>query len=71
MPVHSMVDRRRKLHAAALEANPDWPVIPMASIVEAMAVRRMPVGKFAGRTAGAQAFAALWQAIERRLAVKR
>lgn len=71
MPVHSMVDRRRKLHAAALEANPDWPVIPMASIVEAMAVRRMAVGGYAGRTAGAQAFATLWQAIERRLAAKR
>ncbi len=67
MPVHSMVDRRRKLHAAALEANPDWPVIPMASIVESMAARRAPVGSFAGRTAGAQAFAALWQAIERKL----
>jgi cellulose biosynthesis protein BcsQ len=67
MPVHSMVDRRRKLHAAALEANPDWPVIPMASIVEAMAVRRMAVGGYAGRTTGAQAFANLWQAIERRL----
>ena len=71
LPVHSMVDRRRKLHAAAIEANPDWPVIPMASVVEAMAVRRMPVGGYAGRTAGAQAFAALWQAIERRLAGKK
>lgn len=71
MPVHSMVDRRRKLHAAALAAEPDWPVIPMASIVEAMAVRRLPVGAYAGRTAGAQAFADLWQAIEHRLAVKR
>lgn len=68
MPVHSMVDRRRKLHAAAIEANPDWPVIPMASIVEAMAVRRMAVGGYAGRTASAQAFAQLWQAVERRLA---
>jgi len=71
MPVHSMVDRRRKLHAAAIEAHPDWPVIPMASIVEAMAVRRMAVGGYAGRTASAQAFAGLWQAIERRLAGKR
>jgi chromosome partitioning protein len=71
MPVHSMVDRRRKLHAAALGANPDWPVIPMASIVEAMAVRRMAVGSYAGRTGAAQAFASLWQAIERRLGAKR
>lgn len=70
MPVHSMVDRRRKLHAEAIAAHPDWPVIPMASIVEAMSVRRMAVGAFAPRTPGAQAFADLWQAIERRLARK-
>jgi chromosome partitioning protein len=36
--------------------------------VEAMTVRRAPVGSFAGRSAAAQGFAALWQAIERRLA---
>jgi chromosome partitioning protein len=68
MPVHSMVDRRRKLHAEALERNPDWPVIPMASIVEAMAVRRKALGDYAERGPAAQAFALLWQAIERRLA---
>lgn len=71
LPVHSMVDRRRKLHAAAIEANPDWPVIPMASVVEAMAVRRAPVGAYAGKTAGGQAFAELWRAIEHRLAARR
>lgn len=68
MPVHSMVDRRRKLHAEAVARHPDWPVIPMASIVETMAARRAPVGAFAGRTAGARAFGELWQAVERRLA---
>ncbi|MEI9851780.1 MAG: AAA family ATPase [Sphingomonas sp.] len=68
LPVHSMVDRRRKLHAAALAARPEWPVIPMASVVETMSERRQPLAAFAARTAGAQAFAALWQAIERRLA---
>lgn len=71
MPVHSMVDRRRKLHAEAVAAHPDWPVIPMASIVEAMSVRRAAVGAYAPRSPGAQAFAALWQAIERRLASRR
>ena len=71
MPVHSMVDRRRKLHAEALATQPDWPVIPMASIVETMAVRRQPVGAFAARSAATQAFALLWQAIERRLASAR
>ena len=68
MPVHSMVDRRRKLHADALAAHPDWPVIPMASQVEQVTVRRAAVGSFAPRSSGAQAFAQLWQAIERRLA---
>ncbi|MEG3178154.1 ParA family protein [Sphingomonas sp. RB3P16] len=68
MPVHSMVDRRRKLHAEALARHPDRPVIPMASQVEQVTVRRAAVGSFAPRSAGAQAFAQLWQAIERRLA---
>ena len=67
LPVHSMVDRRRKLHAEALARHPDWPVIPMASVVESMAVRRAPVGSFAGKSPGGQAFAQLWQAIERRV----
>ncbi len=67
LPVHSMVDRRRKLHAEALARHPDWPVVPMASVVESMAVRRAPVGSFAARSAGGQAFTELWQAIEKRL----
>ena len=68
MPVHSMVDRRRKLHADALARHPDWPIVPMASLIEQVTARRAPVGTFAARSAGAQAFAQLWQAIERRLA---
>jgi cellulose biosynthesis protein BcsQ len=68
LPVHAMADRRRSLHAAAIAAQPDWPVIPMASGIEAMAVRRAPVGTYAPRSAGTKAFAALWQAIERRIA---
>ena len=68
MPVHSMVDRRRKLHADAIARHPDWPVIPMASLIEQVTTRRASVGSFAARSAGAQAFAQLWQAIERRLA---
>lgn len=68
MPVHAMVDRRRKLHAEALAQHPDWPVIPMASIVESVAVRRAPVGAFAPRSAGTRAFNDLWQAIEHALA---
>ena len=68
LPVHVMVDRRRKLHGDAVAAHADWPVVPMASVVEQMGDRRAPVGQCAGRSAAAQAFAALWQAIEKRLA---
>lgn len=68
MPVHSMVDKRRKLHSEALLRHPDWPVIPMASVIESMTVRRAPVGSFAGKSASGQAFVQLWQAIEKRLA---
>lgn len=67
LPVHSMVDKRRSLHAAALARHPDWPVVPMASVIEQVAVHRAPVGSFAAKSAGGQAFAALWQAIEKRL----
>ena len=51
----------------ARHRHPDWPVIPMASIVEAMAVKRAPVGSFAALSVGGQAFTQLWRAIERRL----
>jgi cellulose biosynthesis protein BcsQ len=68
LPVYVMVDRRRRLHAEALAAHPDWPIIPMASIVEQMGDRRAAVGQYAGKSAATQAFAALWQAVEKRLA---
>ncbi len=67
LPVFSMVDRRRMLHKTALEADPKWPVIPMASAVEQMAVRRMPVGAFAAKSPAGEAFAALWIGVERKL----
>jgi chromosome partitioning protein len=68
LPVFSMVDRRRALHKAALEAEPKWPTIPMASAVEQMAVRRAPIGAFAPRSTAGDAFSLLWQGIERKLA---
>lgn len=71
MPVHAMVDRRRRLHADALARNPDWPVIPMASAIESMAVRRAPLGAFAPRSPATAAFARLWQQVEARLATPR
>jgi chromosome partitioning protein len=68
LPVHVMVDKRRTLHAEALLRHPDWPVIPMASGIESMAVKRAPVGAFARGSSGAQAFASLWRRIEHQLA---
>lgn len=69
LPVFTMLDRRRMLHRAALAEHPDWPVVPMASTIEAMAERRMPVGAFAAGSVGAQSFAGLWTGIERKLAM--
>lgn len=68
LPIHVMVDRRRTLHADAVAVHPDWPVIPMASVVERMGDRRAPLGQFAARSPAAQAFDSLWRTIEQRLA---
>lgn len=68
LPVLSMVDMRRTLHREAREANPKWPIVPLASAIEQCAVERKPVGAFAPRSPGARAFAHLWTAIERKLA---
>lgn len=68
LPVHVMVDRRRKLHGDAVDAAPGWPAIPMASTVEQMGIRRAPIGAFAPRSPAAAAFAVLWRAVEAWLA---
>lgn len=67
LPVFAMYDARRKLHTEAHAAQPDWPVIPMASVVEQMGLHHKPVGAFAPRSPAARAIAALWLGIERKL----
>ena len=67
LPVISMVDRRKTLHREFVAAHPDWPVIPMASVVEQMAVKRSPVTAFAAGSAAASALSGLWIQVERRL----
>ncbi|MET0371031.1 MAG: ParA family protein [Sphingobium sp.] len=67
LPVYSMVDRRRGLHRKALEEQPDWPAIPMASAIEQMTVRRKPLGAFAASSKAAGDFASLWTMVERQL----
>lgn len=68
LPVLSMLDLRRNLHRQAREANPNWPAIPQASVVEQGAVLQRAVGDFAPASPAARAFGQLWTAIERKLA---
>lgn len=65
LPVFNMVDRRRLLHTAALDAEPRWPVVPMASAMEMMAAHREPVFAFAPRSPAALGIDALWTIVER------
>lgn len=68
-PVFSMVDRRRAMHRAALDQQPEWPAIPMASIVEQMTRRRAPLASFTPPALPANvALADLWRRVEKALA---
>ena len=60
LPVFSMADRRKRLHGDLIAAQPDWPVIPAASVVERMAVERAPVVAFAKSAPASKAISALW-----------
>lgn len=67
LPVFNMVDRRRMMHLAAIEAEPRWPIVPMASAVELMAVHHDAVFAYAPRSPASVAIGDLWATIERRL----
>jgi cellulose biosynthesis protein BcsQ len=67
LPVFSMADRRRTAHRTAIEGEPDWPVIPMASAAEQMADRHAAIGAYAPRSPVTAAVNQLWLAIEKRL----
>jgi chromosome partitioning protein len=71
LPIFSMVDRRRSLHQAGLATEPEWPCIPMASAVEQMAERRMPIGAFAAKSVAANAVSALWRGIDKKRGAER
>lgn len=71
LPIFAMVDRRRATHQASLAAEPIWPSIPMASAVEQMAERRMPVCVLAPKSVAAGAFAALWRGIDKKRGTER
>jgi chromosome partitioning protein len=69
----SMVDRRKALHRRACEWSAAHPEVflagqvPYASVVEEMAVRRMPLAAFAPRDPATIAFAAVWAEFQSRL----
>ena len=67
IPVFTMVDRRKALHKAVVDAAPDRPAIPYASAIEQMAVAQAPVGVTAPNGPAARAFNALWATIEKAL----
>ncbi|MGI4878742.1 MAG: ParA family protein [Janthinobacterium lividum] len=64
LPVFNMVDRRRSLHRATVDALPDRAAIPYAVGIEAMAVHRAPVAATAPGGAAARAFNGLWGLVE-------
>lgn len=67
LPVFTMVDRRRSLHRATLDAAPDRAAIPYATGIEEMAVRQAPVAALSPRSPAARAYNALWAEVERAL----
>ncbi len=64
LPVWTMVDRRRALHRATVDAVPDRVVIPYAVAVEAMAVNQAPVAATAPSGPAARGFSRLWAEVE-------
>lgn len=68
LPVFNMVDRRRSLHREVIEANPGWPVIPMASAFERMSTEAGGVARLPQGSPAAASLFALWTAVEKRLA---
>jgi len=77
-PFFNLVDRRKALHRAMVEAEPSPPLharfataIPYAAAIERMAEERAPVAAFAPRSAAALAYGDLWRELRGRLAAAR
>jgi chromosome partitioning protein len=69
LPVLSLFDVRRQLHRDALAGfAADWPMVPMSSWVEKVALHRAPVDSFARWSEPSKALHRLWQAVESKLA---
>jgi cellulose biosynthesis protein BcsQ len=73
----SMVDRRRAVHRRACEwsvAHPELFLpgqVPYASVVEQMAVRRMPLAVFAAKDSATMAFSEMWAELQKRVLQER
>jgi len=69
LPVLSMFDARRRLHREVREGvAAGWPVVPMASQIEQVAVRQAPLGSFANWSEPSRALERVWQAVEAKIA---
>lgn len=69
LPFFSMVDRRKKVHQECLRTfSEQYPgtllsIIPYASDIERMGVKRMPLARFVNKSTSTQAYCSLWQEI--------
>lgn len=69
LPVLSMYNCRRPLHRDVRHgAAAVWPVVPLATEIEQVAVRHKPLASFAGNASPDRALERLWQALETRIA---
>lgn len=68
LPVLSLFDSRRQLHRDARAGfAADWPMVPMSSWIEKVALKRAPVDSFARWSEPSKALHRLWQAVESKL----
>ncbi|NOQ36964.1 MAG: AAA family ATPase [Methylococcaceae bacterium] len=73
IPFFSMADRRKKMHREIIEhlseEHPDVlaTVIPYASDIEQMGIKRMPLAAYSKKGRSIEAYDALWQEILRRI----
>jgi len=73
MPFFSMADRRKKLHKEIIahlgEQHPDilTTIIPYASDIEKMGLKRMPLASYTHKSPSTKAYEMLWQEVLQRI----
>ncbi len=69
LPVLSLYNSRRPLHRAARQGHAaTWPIVPFATLLEQVAVKRAPLGTFAPDCDASRALQRLFSGIEVKLA---